>query len=111
MKIYVKYLTRETGNPFKVSQFCNDWFTVESDNIRIARRPFSVRDVLITKEDLDWLRKRDDTGIMFEVFEPYDAEHKAVTIDGKEYRFSFRRKPLSTDKDLTKRAARYKINL
>lgn len=49
---------------FTLSQFCNDWFTIQESN-----KVFSITNAKFTKEEFDLiLSHKKDTGLMFNMF-------------------------------------------
>lgn len=79
MNAYIK----NTRSVAKVSQWCNDWFMLESDeNPFIARRPWSPADLIFTKESMEKILEHKNNGDLLEWFYPSHLEYPVTA--GKE---------------------------
>ncbi len=75
---------KNKGLEVKISQWCNDWFTVNTGTI-LDCRPLSPSSLAFTEEGAEEISNNDNNGTLFEEF-------KIVPISGfGKYIFSFRR--------------------
>lgn len=82
------------GTVCEVSQWCNDWFTLDPRNnrelkgfqrIEIMRKPFSPAALAFTWEDFNTIKTHKDNGILFGIFEErkYDGKFGAYEVGFK----------------------------
>ena len=76
---------KHKGKEIEISQWCNDWFTSNTGDWEIDRKPFSPTMLAFTMDDLEVIQNH-NPGIMFRLF--------AVKIKnfGGKYMWTFRRR-------------------
>lgn len=85
---------KHKGRLEEVSQWCNDWFTLNSDNRDICVQPFLPSSLAFTITGLFEIQDHKNNGMLFAWFEPMTMA-KPHGVEGAEnYRWTFkRRKP------------------
>lgn len=58
------------GRVAEVSQWCNDWFTLDSEDDDITRKVWSPTSLAFTKEDFYQIVNHKNNGMLFSWFEP-----------------------------------------
>ena len=75
---------KNKGVEVEISQWCNDWFTVNTGT-NLDCRPLSLSSLAFTLKGAEEITNNDDNGTLFEEF-------KIVPISGfGKYKFSFRK--------------------
>lgn len=76
------------GQQVEVSQWCNDWFSVDIDigNLVIRRKIVSPTSLAFSYYDIEKIRNHDNNGMLFEMFyvAPYGEPNQLL--------FTFRKK-------------------
>lgn len=82
------YITKGkfAGKICEVSQWCNNWFTLNSENPEIACKPFSPSSLAFTPTDIEKIIRHKNNGTLFMEYEI--KETKPVM---REFIFTFRK--------------------
>lgn len=64
----------------EVSQWCNDWFMLNSETVDIARKPFSPSSLGFTVEDYQEIKKHKNNGTLFSEFEAITKTYKEMPM-------------------------------
>lgn len=76
---------KQKGKEFEVSQWCNNWFTLNSDLIEVATKPFNPSSLAFTAEGIETVKNHHNNGVLFEEYEVVPSKAK------KPYGFTFRK--------------------
>ncbi|HEB13550.1 MAG TPA: hypothetical protein ENI13_01065 [candidate division CPR3 bacterium] len=77
---------KHKGREVEISQWCNDWFTVNTGDPMIDRKPFSPTSLAFNVQGLDKIREHKNNGMLFNWFEIVDIRGFG------EYFFSFKKR-------------------
>jgi len=55
---------RNKGKVFSVSQWCNDWFTLDSGDWEVDRKPMSPTSLAFTRDGMDEVCSHKNNGMM-----------------------------------------------
>lgn len=80
------------GKVVDISQWCNDWFTIDTDIIELAVKPFSPTSLLFTHEGFNQIRDHKNNGFLFSWYEPYPDHRNMKVVDGQIYALSFKKR-------------------
>lgn len=80
---------KHKGKTYVVSQWCNDWFMLDAEDMEIARSPFSPSSLAFTMNDMLEIAAHKNNGTLFEEYEPRFVE---ATQSNKNYTTSFKRR-------------------
>lgn len=80
---------KHKGEVFEVSQWCNDWFMLESDIPEVARKVFSPTVLGFNEETFQYIKNHENNGMLFEWF----AAVSIHTLKGVgDFVYTFKRK-------------------
>ena len=78
---------KRKGEIAEVSQWCNDWFTLEDES-----KVYSPSALLFDAEGMKEIKSHNNNGILFGLYEIYMNERHGRLIDRKLYILSFRKR-------------------
>jgi hypothetical protein len=81
------------GQEHEVSQWCNDWFTLDSNRVEIATKPFSPSSLAFQFSGIQEIREHKNNGMLFSWYEP-TMIIGLYAKDGGIYSWSFKKRKL-----------------
>lgn len=84
---------KNKGMVVKISQYCNDWFTTDTGDFEIDRKPLSPSSLAFNLEDITQISSDKGNGIMMRIFEiaPYNDDRYT---NGPVYTWTFKKRKL-----------------
>ena len=78
------------GECYEVSQWCNDWFTLNSNNIKIATKPFSPSSLLFNLSAIHEIKQHKNNGMLFGWYEVRPTK-TMFDKEGNAYSWTFKK--------------------
>lgn len=76
---------KNKGREVEISQWCNDWFSINTGDPMIDRLPFSPSSLAFTREDMETIRTHKNNGILFNLFGIRERSFKIVGDENPDY--------------------------
>lgn len=83
---------KHKGKVVKISQYCNNWFSIDSDDVALATKPMSPLSLLFTFEGQREIRRHPNTGVMFQLFEIFLDIGHCQSIGDDVFTYGFKRR-------------------
>lgn len=88
---------KHAGKVVSISQWCNDWFSIDSNDVELATKPFSPASLAFRKQDMELIKAHKNNGTLFEEFEVVPLK-KPYAAPLAKYALTFRKpKPVKRE--------------
>lgn len=87
MKAYIKHVNTVA----RVTQWCNDWFSLEHENKYISKKIYWPSDLYFRPKDMKKIINHKNNGLLFSLFRAEKVIVGAPSVKGERYCFTFKR--------------------